>query len=111
MSDHHHQLPHGHVQDGFQPLVQFHSADLLRPEGQLLGQRTDSGTDLQHTGSFIHTGLDRNGFRHPGGNQKVLSLSLGEMETVTLKQRFHHLNIAYIDHILSPQKSTFLPLS
>ena len=32
------------------------------------------------------------------GDQKILSLGFGKMESVFVKQRFHDLNVANIDH-------------
>ena len=92
-------FPHGQTQNGLQPVIHLHGADLPRPQGKLLGQRADAGADLQHAHIGFHPGFPGDGLRHPGGNEKILPLGFGKMEAMLRQQRLHHLNIAYIYHI------------
>ena len=72
-------------------------------QAQLLGQRTDTRADLQHTHILVHPGLAGDGLRNPGSNQKILPLGLGKMEAVLRQEGLHHMNITNINH-KTPQK-------
>ena len=94
----------GDVQDGLEPLVHLHGAHLPGSQGKLLGQRPNAGADFQHAHVFFHPGLPGNGLRHPGRNEKILPLGLGEVKPVDSQQGLHHFNIANIYHAVFLRK-------
>ena len=84
-----------------EPGIYLYSADLPRPQAELLGQGADTGADLQHAGGLVHAGFLGDGGRNPGGNEKILPLGLGKVKAALCQQRLHDLNVTNVEHRVS----------
>ena len=91
---------HGFPQHGIEPGVQLHGYHLSGTAGKLLGQRADTGTDLQHTGIFISAAAVGDIPGHPVLNEKILTHRLGKMKAMAFQQSLYFTAVTKIHHCL-----------
>ena len=87
---------HGFPQHGIEPGVQLHGYHLSGTAGKLLGKRADTGTDLQHTGTFISAAAVGDIPGHPALNEKILPHCLGKMKAMALQQGLYFAAVTKI---------------